>query len=314
MSVNTREERAAILLTGLDATAAENVLRRLAPEQGSRLRTQMSRLTGSEGQRTLLGEVVREFGIWLRDGPGSAGAGPYGAANRAARDRSEDDGDGVAQLRRLPADRLAAALRGENPRTVSLVLDALDAEGAAEVLRRLPADVRRAASVWLGRGGESNPILMQRIAHALVQKSRGGAESSGPDAMRAGRIAEMLRGLDRVERLDLLAALETRDPETAARVRADLYRFEDVARVADRSVQKILSGIGLRTLALALTDAPEAAAAKIVGNMSPRVQEMAAAERELLGSTPPGQVALARRKFTEAMQSLDAAGALLMDE
>ncbi len=317
MSVNTREERAAILLTGLDATAAENVLRRLAPEQGSRLRTQMSRLTGSEGQRTLLGEVVREFGIWLRDGPGAAGAGPYGAANRAARDRAEssgDDGDGVAQLRRLPADRLAAALRGENARTVSLVLDALDAEGAAEVLRRLPADVRREASVWLGRGGERNPVLMQRIARALVQKSRGGAENAGPDAARAGRIAEMLRGLDRVERLDLLATLETRDPETAARVRADLYRFEDVARVADRSVQKMLSGIDLRTLALALTDAPEAAAAKIVANLSPRVQEMAAAEREILGQTPPGQVALARRKFTEAMQSLDAAGALLMDE
>ena len=30
MSVNTREEQAAILLTGLDAASAENVLRRLA--------------------------------------------------------------------------------------------------------------------------------------------------------------------------------------------------------------------------------------------------------------------------------------------
>ena len=319
MSVNTREERAAILLTGLDAAAAENVLRRLAPEQGSRLRTQMSRLTGSAGQRTLLGEVVREFGIWLRDGPGSAvGAGPYGAAaSRTMRDRPEssgDDGDGVAQLRRLPPDRLAAALCGENPRTVSLVLDALDAEGAAEVLKHLPAGVRRDASIWLGRGGEGNPVLMQRIARALVQKSRGGAEGAGPAVARAARVAEMLRGLDRVERLDLLAALEMRDPENAARVRADLYRFEDVARIADRSVQKLLSGIDLRVLALALTDAPETVIAKIFGNLSPRVQETVAAERELLGSTPPGQVALARRKFTEAMQSLDALGALLMDE
>ena len=132
---------------------------------------------------------------------------------------------------------------------------------------------------------------MQRIARALVQKSRGGAEIAGPDASRRRRIAEMLRGLDRVEALDLLAALETRDPETAARVRADLYRFEDVARVADRSVQKILSGIDLRTLALRLRTCPKRRPPKSSATYR-RVQEMAAAERELLGSTPPGQVAL----------------------
>ena len=190
----------------------------------------------------------------------------------------------------------------------------MDAEGAAEVLKRLPADVRRDASMWLGRGGEGNPVLMQRIARAVVQKCRGGAEGGGPAGARPARIAEMLRGLDRVERLDLLAALEMRDPETAARVRADLYRFEDVARVADRSVQKLLAGIDLRTLTLALTDAPEVVVAKIFANLSPRVQETVAAERELLGPTPPGQVALARRKCTEAMQNLDAAGQLLMDK
>ena len=79
-------------------------------------------------------------------------------------------------------------------------------------------------------------------------------------------------------------------------------------------MQRLLSGLDLRILATALADAPEAVVVKVVGNLSPRVQETLAAERELLGSTPPGQVALARRKFIEAMQKLDAAGDLLMDE
>ena len=112
MSLNTREERAAILLSGLDAASAENVLRRLAPEQGSRLRTQMNRLKGSEQPTNLLGEVVQEFGSWLRVGPKAAAAN---AANRLRYDPPEslgDDGDGVTQLRRLPVERLAAACAG----------------------------------------------------------------------------------------------------------------------------------------------------------------------------------------------------------
>ena len=122
-------------------------------------------------------------------------------------------GDPLAALRQLSADQIAAALDGEHTRTISLVLDALVTTHAGEVLKRLPLEVRREVSIRLGQGLEGNKVLLQQIARALVQKTRGNENlGSKSSALRASKIAEMLRALDRVDRLDLLACARWQPP------------------------------------------------------------------------------------------------------
>jgi flagellar motor switch protein FliG len=124
----------------------------------------------------------------------------------------------------------------------------------------------------------------------------------------------MLRLLDKPERMDILATLEQRDPETAAQVKDCLYQFEDLLLIADRSMQKLLSEIDSKSLAVALKGAPEEILAKVLNNLSKRARETLTEELEYLGAVPPGEIQQAQKVIVALIQRLDQAGELVMEK
>jgi flagellar motor switch protein FliG len=333
MVLATGEEKAAILLKSLPAQAAESVLAQLGPERSNRLRDHMNRLEQSPGTQELVDQVLREFEDLLRIGgrppvevPETGDGEPPAATPPAAENGHEAEpaegqpaevpGDPMVALRQLSPDRLAIALQGEHPRTVSLVLNYLTAEQAGDVLKRLPPDLRRDASVQLSQGLQGDPDVLQRIVQALVYKSQTLGEYAAVQHLdaRLRKIAEMLRSLERADRLEILAALEEHDPDTAAGVREHLYHFEDLLLVEDRSVQKLLTVIDSKNLALALKAASEEITEKVLSNLSKRARDALVEEMELLGSVSSVQIQQAQKAVVEAIQRVDEAGELIMKE
>jgi flagellar motor switch protein FliG len=223
-------------------------------------------------------------------------------------------------LAALPAEALAEALQGEQTQTVALVLNTLPEERAGEVMQRLAPEVRREVPLRLSRLGSLGPELLGRLAEAVLLRARALERAkleaplgSGPDE-RVNRMAGLMRALERTERLEALAALEEQEPEAAAKVRELLYQFEDLLRIQDRSIQKLLSEIDSKSLAQALKGAPEAIAAKVTGNLSNRAREAIQEEMELLGTVPASATRQAQKLVVDAIQRLDQAGELQMDE
>src|SRR5439155_9662637 len=123
-----------------------------------------------------------------------------------------------------------------------------------------------------------------------------------------------LRGLERAERTEMLAVLEATDAELTGRVKAMLYSFEDVLRMENISVQKLLSEIDVKSLSLALRGAPPEIEEKILANLSKRAQESLREEISLTGAVPPPKVRAARDTLVEAIQRLDQRGELVLNE
>jgi flagellar motor switch protein FliG len=223
--------------------------------------------------------------------------------------------DPVRALHVMPPALLAGVLHGEQAHTVSLVLDSLPPDKAGEILKQLAPELRREVSVRLSRLNGSSPELLARIARALVQKSRslsGKRPDSGGDA-RFEKLAGMLRCLEKAERMEVLAALEEKEPETAGRIKELLYQFEDLLRIHDRSMQKLLSEIDSKTLSIALKGANEAISTKVMNNLSRRARETLMEEMEFLGMAPVAQVRQAQKALVDVIQRLDQAGELMMD-
>src|SRR5205823_6618978 len=126
------------------------------------------------------------------------------------------------------------------------------------------------------------------------------------------RMAEMLRRLDKPDRLEVLAALEQSDAQTAAQVREFLYGFEDLLLIEDRSTQKLLGEIDSKSLASALKGAPDAIKDKVLNNLSKRARETLNEEMELLGTLPPTAIQQAQKAVVDVIQRLDQAGELTM--
>src|SRR5262249_33279099 len=174
--------------------------------------------------------------------------------------------------------------------------------------------LRREASVLLSRGATATAEVVQRVAAATLQKCRTMSEAPADpgDQERYKKMADVLRLMDKADRQEILTALEERDQATADAVKEYLYQFEDLLRIEDRSMQKLLSELDSKSLAAALKGAPEAIRDKVFGNLSKRARETLGEEMEFLGSVPPAQVQQAQQAVLEVIKRLDQAGELVM--
>lgn len=336
----TGEEKAALLLKSLSPEVTESVLSGLEPGAGNRLRARLRNLDQAPPSGESVHQVLFEFNRLLEEidaqlaGGRSTGA-PNGAATaadpappapaRKPRPRAHNHlppvevdqaADPVAQLQGVPVERLAPALEEEQPRTIAVVLRALDPEQAGDVLKQLPTNLRREVSLLLGEATVVPAAVLQRIAQAVFRKSLAIEEKPADksDAARFKKTADLIRLLPKPERLEILTALSERDPATADGVKEFLYQFQDVLLIEDRSMQKLLSEVDSRSLAAAIKGAAKPIADKVLNNLSRRAREALAEEMEFLGTVPPAQAQQAQKVIVDAIQRLDQAGELVMAE
>jgi flagellar motor switch protein FliG len=327
----TGEEKAALLLKSLDPELSGRVLMHVGPPHLERLRAQLAQ-EGDEDPKTI-NEVLVEFDSLLEKIDGALALARQAGIARdesppAAKPEGKPEGkpklepvvidehaDPMEALPKVGVDRLALALQDEQVRTVCLVLNLLDAQMAGEVLKRLPPPLRRDASLLFSVGVAAPDIVVQRIAQALLRKCQQVTERPVSDSNEAGRYkktSDMLRLLPKPERMEILATMEEQDPVTAAAVKEYLYQFDDLLRIDDRSMQKVLGEIDSRSLGVALKGASEPIQQKILGNLSKRARETLAEEMEFLGNVPTAQIQQAQKMVVEIIQRLDQLGELVM--
>ncbi len=323
MATRTGIEKAALLLFSLPPDSAEKVLAELGPARSERLRSELARLRQQGEPPSEVGEVIRELEELILQFDAAPPVAPTGRQLAAYRPPSDTDlslpplpTDPVQALHALPPALLVAVLQGEQGHTIALVLNDLPAETAGEVLKQLTPEIRRDVSVRLSRLHSSSPELVARIARVLVQKSQAlsGKHNDTRAEARYEKMANMLRCLEKTERMEVLTALEENEPETANRIRELLYTFEDLLRVHDRSLQKLLAEIDSKTLSVALKGANEAISEKLLANLSKRARETLKEEMEFVGMVPLPQVRQAQKMIVDVMQRLDQAGELMMSE
>jgi len=347
----TGQEKAALLLLRLPPAEADGVLARLDAERGDRLRAHMQRFQQAPPPPEVVDQLLNDLDRILReqaspappppeppsaDAEAPADAEPEGEeqappaeapkpkhAGDPLPDETAIESDPLAALREMsgagPAhgtanvDRLASALSDEHPRTGALVLEQVDPERAGELLKRLHPEMRRQASVQLGKEVSVHPDLIIRIVRTVLAKCRKLAEAPpAATSNRFKRMAEMLRRLDKPDRMEVLAALEQNDPQAASQVKEFLYSFDDLLLIEDRSMQKLLAEIDSKSLASALKGASDPIKEKVRSNLSKRARETLNEEMELLGTLPPTTIQQAQRSVVEVIQRLDQAGELTM--
>ncbi len=335
------ESRVALLLKCLPAELAEAVLTRLGPERAGRVRERMQAAPPADSPAAR--EALRGFVDRLRrftaspDGapkdefvPSSLAKAILGAIDTAPVAPSQalppaapadvpgpaPEADAVRELRELGAVRIGAALRGERTPVVVATLSCLPTAEAGEVLKRLPPERRREATLRLARGAPGDEALRQAVARAVVRRGRllGDDPAALEGDAEARKLAELLRSLERDDRKEVLAGLEQSDAATAEKVKGLLYVFEDLLRFEDRSVQALLAELEVKALALALSGADEAVAAKVTKNLSQRARDTLAEEMELLGKPRATQVREARNQVVAVIQRLDGEGKLVLME
>jgi flagellar motor switch protein FliG len=339
-------DKAAVLLRRLPPPSLTTVLDIVGLEEPSRVRLQaaLDAISRRSDIHELDAIVMKEFRDMQRDvkeslrgspvlertfeghgtphgtgvsGPASINGESSAKSNDAATNghNASDENDPIKQLINSPPPVIATALQRETLRSMAIVIRELPTEFAGRVLEQLPPEQRQQIFMLLAIKSTIHPTVIQRVLSAVAAVCRTIDEASaGQQDSRFKTLIGILQMVEREERLRLMEALTEQDEELAAQIDDNLYDYTDVLRIQDRSVQKLLTQLELKVVALALKTAPPDIVEKVMKNLSERVRATLNEEMELLSSVSPSKVEQARREIANVVRLQDKDGTLLWIE
>ena len=110
----------------------------------------------------------------------------------------------------------------------------------------------------------------------------------------------------------ILDEIEKSDPELVAKIRQQMFVFDDLTLIDDRGLQKVLRSVETKELAVSLKAASEEVKQKIFKNMSERASDMLREEVEDMGPVRIKEVEDAQHTITRIIQDMEEKGELII--
>ena len=321
-SIAGHQQVAAFLLS-LDPEKARNVLRHIKKdvvddvaramvdldprltEEGTVERLYRALAVALHGRKALRPCTSGDLGALLG---ASFGASDGQAIQKKIEERRRKDRP-FLEIERHPARRIARALQAESGAIGALVLGHVEPRLAAEILGQLPEEAALDAVRRLTRLESPSPSVMRIVATKLGARlaeleKQGDAENVD----RLQSVAELLNNSSPDIERKVLELLGKESAEMAAELREHMFTWEDLATIDKRSMQKILSTVDTKTLAIALKACSSAVEGNLMGNLSMRVRSMVAEEREIAGAVSMDAVLASRAEIMKSIRAMIESG------
>lgn len=168
---------------------------------------------------------------------------------------------------------LANYLKNEYPQTVSVVLSKVRPDHAARVLSLLPEGFAMEVVMRMLRMETVQKEALEGVERTLRMEFMSNlARGSRRDAHEV--MAEIFNNLDRAAEGRILSALEERSRESAEKIRALIFTFDDLQRLDQQGIQALLRAVPKDKLTLALKGASETLRDMFFRNLSERASKL----------------------------------------
>ncbi|MET0337170.1 MAG: flagellar motor switch protein FliG, partial [Caulobacter sp.] len=206
---------------------------------------------------------------------------------------------------------LANYLKNEYPQTVAVVLSKVKAEHAARVLASLPEDFALECVTRMLRMEPVQREILDKIEQTLRTEFMSNlARTSKRDSHEM--MAEIFNNFDRQTEARFIAALEERNRDSAERIRALMFVFEDLGKLDPGGVQTLLRAVDKDQLALALKGASDGLREMFFSNMSERAAKIMREDMETMGPVRLRDVDQAQVAMVQVAKDLAAKGEIML--
>ena len=203
--------------------------------------------------------------------------------------------DGIMEDIRGPAGRttwdklgnvseeiLAAYLKNEYPQTISLVLSKVKPDHAARVLSVMPDELAMEVIMRMLSMEAVKKEVLDGVEKTLrVEFMSNLAKTQRRDSHEM--MAEIFNNFDRNTESKFMGQLEDRDTESAERVRALMFTFEDLIKIDPTGIQTLMRTIDKDRLGVALKGASDNIKDLFFSNMSERASKILREDMEAMG-------------------------------
>ena len=271
--------------------------------------------------------VVEDILVEFVSGVGGAGSimGSFEQTQRLLTSfMSPDKVDGLMEEIRGPAGRtmwdklgnvnevvLANYLKNEYPQTVAVVLSKVKPEHASRVLTALPEDWALECVQRMLRMEPVQREILDKIEQTLRNEFMSNlARTSKRDSHEM--MAEIFNNFDRQTESRFVTALEERNRESAERIRALMFVFEDLSRLDPGGVQTLLRAVEKDQLGLAMKGASDTLREMFFSNMSERAAKIMRDDMDSMGPVRLKDVDNAQTAMVQVAKDLAAKGEIML--
>jgi flagellar motor switch protein FliG len=314
-------ERAAIIMLSLGEEHSQKIWQMMDEEEIKEVSQVMSNL-GSVSA-VLIEKLLVDF-VSQMSGTGSI-MGSYESTERLlANILPEDKVGSIMEEIRGPAGRtmwdklanvnetvLANYLKNEYPQTVSVVLSKIKPEHAARVLGSLPEEFALEVVQRMLRMESVQKDILDKVEQTLrVEFMSNLARTAKRDAHE--QMAEIFNNFDRQTESRFITALEERSRDSAERIKALMFTFEDLSKLDPGSIQTLLRNVEKDKLGLALKGATDGLRDVFFSNMSERAGKILREDMEAMGPVRLKDVDEAQMRMVNVAKDLANKGEIMI--
>ena len=316
----TSAYKAAVIVAQLGTGAARPVFAQMPNEEIQAITGEVARL--KEVDPTLALEIIREF-ITYAASTRMAGSGGLDVARDLLDmifDQAEADEmfekmvSSIAEppfhfMRKMEHSQILSFIKDEHPQIIAVLLAYLPSDLASSVLCSLQDETQGEVAGRIGLMGRVNPDSVRLVETILKRKMSNVLVTT--ESSYIGGIEPLIGIIQRTDRQTekvLLESIEEQDPKLAETIRTQLFLFEDIKNVDDRSLQLILREVNPQDLAMSLKGVSTELHEKVLRNLSNRAAEMLEEELELMGRVRRSGVEEAQGKIVAIIRRLDEKG------
>jgi flagellar motor switch protein FliG len=206
---------------------------------------------------------------------------------------------------------LANYLKNEYPQTVSVVLSKIKPEHAARVLGSLPEEFALEVVQRMLRMESVQKDILDKVEQTLrVEFMSNLARTAKRDAHE--QMAEIFNNFDRQTESRFITALEERNRDSAERIKALMFTFEDLAKLDPGSIQTLLRNVEKDKLGLALKGATDGLRDVFFSNMSERAGKILRDDMETMGPVRLKDVDEAQMRMVNVAKDLANKGEIMI--
>ncbi len=274
---------------------------------------------------TVIEQLFVEFADSLSGGGGGSVVGTYDTAERllfAA--LPQDRVSQIMEEIRGPAGRtmwdklgnvnesvLANYLKNEYPQTVAVVLSKINSDHAARVLGVLPENFSMEVIMRMLRMESVQKEILDHIEKTLrTEFMTNLARTARRDSHEM--MADIFNNLDRNTEARFMTGLEERNRESAEKIKALMFTFDDLSRLDNAGVQTLLRQVEKDQLAMALKGGSDEVKTLFFQNMSERAGKMMKEDMEAMGAVRLKDVDEAQALVVQSAKALADAGEIVL--
>jgi flagellar motor switch protein FliG len=316
-------QKSAILMMLLGEDEAADTLKNLTPREVQQLGAAMYSV--ADVDQATVDTVLDEFLLAASEQTSlGLGSGPH-LKNVLVKAFGEDKAGSVLSritppagnksieiLEWMDARSITEMVQGEHPQVIAVVLAHLDPGLAAEVLQLLPSDLQADMLLRVATLDGIQPEAvaeLERVLQKQLKASTSLRASAIGGVNAAAKIINHVRGgADR----RIIGALTALDASIGQTIQDQMFVFENLLTVDDKSMQTLLRSIDTSLLVVALKGADERMRKKFFGCMSQRAAQTVQDEIESKGPMRVAEVLDAQKKILATARQLADSGAIML--